>query len=60
MIAQAAQVVRRSSAIPNWAVASALGTAAVSTYYYTLYVVGSTDIDAEVRKVLTSEQRASK
>lgn len=46
--------------VPNWAIAAGLGLAAVGTYYYTLHAVGTTDIDAEVRKVQDAQQAESK
>lgn len=50
----------RTRPVPNWAIAGALGLAAVATYYYTLHAVGTTDIDAEVQKVLDSQKDAEK
>jgi hypothetical protein len=45
--------------VPNWAVALALGCAAAGTYYYTLYAVGTSDIEAEVQKELKAMGNAS-
>ena len=44
--------------IPNVAIAGALALAAVGSYYYTLHAVGTTDIDAEVQKVLDSQKQS--
>ena len=50
----------RPRTIPNLAIAGVLGLAAVATYYYTLHAVGTTDIDAEVQKVLDSQKASEK
>jgi hypothetical protein len=44
--------------IPNLAIAGGLGLAAIATYYYTLHAVGTSDIDAEVQKVLDSQKKS--
>ena len=56
----AAQAAARRPAIPNWLIAGGLASLAVSTYYYTLYAVGTTDIDAEVQKVVESQKKGAK
>jgi hypothetical protein len=50
----------RRRAIPNWSIAVVLGLMSAATYYYTLRAVGTTDIDAEVQKVLDEQKKSSK
>ena len=59
-MASAADAFKRKPRVPNWAIAGALGLASIATYYYTLHAVGTTDIDAEVQKVLDSQKEAEK
>lgn len=55
------QLLRRSrTGVPSWAIASALGLAVVATYYYSMYAVGTTDIDAAVQQVQDDREGSSK
>jgi hypothetical protein len=60
MAAQFSQAVAGRPRVPNWAIAATIVLAAVGTYCYTLHAVGTTDIDAEVQKVLDSQKHAGK
>jgi len=43
--------------LPNWAFAGVLGLAVMGTYYYTIHAVGTSDIDAEVKKELQKQKK---